>query len=52
MEIMGVSPFKYMGTWIISDGLCIMEIQNKIGQANTAFYNMKNISYNVCVDES
>ncbi|CAG5129251.1 unnamed protein product, partial [Candidula unifasciata] len=42
-----VQKFKYLGTWITSDGRCITEIKNRIGQAKTAFYKIKNILCNI-----
>ena len=41
-----VQKFKYLGTWITSDGRGITEIKNRIGQAKTAFYKMKSILCN------
>lgn len=36
-----INKFIYLDPWATSDGRCIREVKNRIGQQNTAFYKMK-----------
>jgi hypothetical protein len=40
------NSFKYLGTWITSDGRCTQEIKCRIAQAKAAFMKMKSIITN------
>ena len=43
-QIEQVDYFKYLGIWITSDGRSEMHIEYRIGQANQAFMDMRNLS--------
>ena len=41
-----VEHFKYLGTWITSDGKCDKEIKSRIAMAKETFYKLTNIFHN------
>jgi len=41
MQIEQTDHFKYLGSWITSDGRSDMDIRCRIGQAKQAFMDMK-----------
>ena len=47
-----VEKFKYLGTWITSDGKSETEIKTRIGQAKAAFQKMNNIFTDRKIDQN
>ena len=43
MQIEQVNHFKYLGSWITSDGRSTMDIKCRIGQAKQTFMDMRNV---------
>jgi len=43
VQIKQIDHFKYLGSWITSDGRSDMDIRCRIGQAKQAFMDMKNL---------